>query len=190
MSSNPNPTKNIWQERAEKLKQIKPEIIKSEPIKSEPIKSEPIKKEFIKSEPIKSEPIKKEFIKKEFIKKEFTPEELIIKKEKTEAFIKSQNHAIQLCLNICNKRTQDDINDSIDYEINFKRILILNIPDDEFICEINTNKYTYSLKRFLSNYHFQNKLREEYIKILPKTWIKLFPGRDENTYCISIQKYR
>lgn len=172
MSSYSNTIKNIWQERAEKFKQ---EAVNFEPIKPEPIKLGPIKSEIIKPKPIK---------------KEWTAESKIIQIEKTEAFIKAQNIAIKKCIDICNKKIQDDINNTFDYEINPKRTLILDTSEDDIVINVNTNKYTYSLKRFLGNYHFQNKLREEYYIILPRVWIKLFPGYTDDTFCINIQKRR
>ena len=182
MSSNPNnimssnPIKNVWQVRAEKLKQIKSEpIIKIQDKIPNKIPDKIQDKIQDKINPTK---------------KEWTPESKIIQVEKTEAFTKAQNIAIKKCLDICNKKIQDDINDTFDYEINPKRTLILNVSEDDIIIEVNTNKYTYSFKRFLGNYHFQNKLREEYNNILPCVWIKLFPGYTEDTYCISIQKKR
>jgi hypothetical protein len=60
--------------------------------------------------------------------------------------------------------------------------------DDNIIVEVGENVYEYSFKRFLENRYFQNKLRDEYSKILPEAWIRLFPGRDEGTFCIGIQR--
>jgi hypothetical protein len=125
--------------------------------------------------------------------KEQTPEEKMFYENKSVAFDKAQNMAIKRCLDRCNLKIRDDVNNSISHEINYKRTLVMDIVDDNIIVEVgetNTNKYEFSFKRFLENRYFQNKLREEYSKILPEAWISLFPGRDEGTFCIGIQKQK
>jgi hypothetical protein len=123
--------------------------------------------------------------------KEQTPEEKIFYENKSLAFDKAQNIAIKRCLDRCNLKIRDDVNNSISHEINYKRTLVMDITDDNIIVEVGeTNKYEFSFKRFLENRYFQNKLREEYSKILPEAWIRLFPGRDEGTFCIGIQKQK
>lgn len=117
-----------------------------------------------------------------------TPDEKLFYENKAVAFDKAQNIAIRKCIDRCNLKMRDDINNSILHEINYKRTLVMDITDDNIMVEVENNKYEYSFRRFLENRHFQDNLREEYSKILPQAWVNLFRGRDEGTFCIGIQK--
>ena len=125
---------------------------------------------------------------KPFVRKEFSPEEKKLREEKTMAFNLAQDAAIKKCVDRCNPKVRDDINGCLSYEVNYKRTLVMDITDDDIVVEVNNNKHVYSLKRFLENRYFQNKLRDEYTSVLPDAWIRLFPGRDEGTFCIGIQR--
>lgn len=124
---------------------------------------------------------------------ELSPEEKLIREQKTKAFNMAQDIAIKKCVDQCDLNICNEINNSISYEVNYRKILVMDITEDEIVVEVEENKHVYkhvySLKRFLDNHYFQNKLRNEYSKILPEAWIRLFPGRDEGTYCISIQRH-
>jgi hypothetical protein len=120
--------------------------------------------------------------------KEQTPEEKLFYENKTIAFEKAQAIAIIRCVNRCNLKIRDEINNSISHELNYKRTLVMDITDDIIMVEVEDNKYEYSFKRFLENRHFQNNVRDEYSKILPEAWVNLFYRRDEGTFCIGIQK--
>ena len=117
-----------------------------------------------------------------------TPEEKLYYENKSIAFDKAQAIAIKKCVDRCNLKMRDDINNSISHELNYKRTLVMDITDDNIMVEVENNTYEYSFRRFLENRHFQNNLREEYSKILPQAWVNLFRGRDEGTFCIGIQK--
>ena len=119
-----------------------------------------------------------------------TPEEKLYYENKPIAFDKAQAIAIKKCIDRCNLKMRDDINNSISHELNYKRTLVMDITDDNIMVEVENNTYEYSFKRFLENRHFQDNLREEYIKILPQAWVNLFRGRDEGTFCIGIQKHK
>jgi len=123
---------------------------------------------------------------KEF--KEQTPEEKLYREEKANAFNLAQDIAIKMCVDRCNSKVREDVNSSISYEMNYRRILVMDITEDDIVVEVNGNKHVYSLRRFLENRYFQNNVRDEYVKLLPEAWIRLFPGRDEGTFCIGIQK--
>ena len=120
--------------------------------------------------------------------KELSPESKVFYENKPEAFDKAQDIAIKRCVDRCNQKVREDVNNSIQHEINYRRILVMDINDDNIIVEVGENKYEYSFKRFLGNRYFQNKVRDEYLKILPDAWIRIFEGRDESTFCIGIQK--
>jgi len=120
--------------------------------------------------------------------KELSPEEQSLRDEKTKAFNIAQDIALKRCVDRCSPKIRDDINNCISYEVNYRRTLVMDIPDDEIVVEVNENNHVYSLKRFLENRYFENKLRDEYSTILPAAWIRLFAGRDEGTYCIGIQR--
>lgn len=124
---------------------------------------------------------------KPFVKKEFSPEEKLLREEKTKAFNLAQEIAIKKCVDRCNPKVRDDINGCLSYEVNYRRTLVMDITDDDIVVDVDGNKHVYSLKRFLENRYFQNKLRDEYTSVLPEAWIR-FPGRDEGTFCIGIQR--
>jgi hypothetical protein len=123
-----------------------------------------------------------------YVKKVLSPEEEKQRNEKTEAFNQAQNIALKKCVDRCNQKDREKINDCLSYEVNYKRTLVMDITEDEIVISINDNTHVYSLKRFLENRYFQNKLREQYSEIIPAGWISLFPGREEGTHCIGIQK--
>jgi hypothetical protein len=118
-----------------------------------------------------------------------TPEEKLYYENKSIAFDKAQAIAIKKCVDRCNLKMRDDINNSISHELNYKRTLVIDITDDTIMVEVENNTYEYSFRRFLENRHFQNNLREEYSKILPQAWVN-FRWRDEGTFCIGIQKHK
>lgn len=118
--------------------------------------------------------------------KNFSPEEMVQYENKIKSFNSAQEQAINKCLQVCNLKLQETINNSIMYEVNYSKILKIDTFDDDIVIDDKV----YSLKRFLDNKKFQYKLRDEYKKLLPDVWISLFPGRDENTYCIRVQKQK
>ena len=120
--------------------------------------------------------------------KELTPEEKLYREEKTKAFNLAQDTAIKMCVDRCTSKVREDVNSSISYEMNYRRILVMDITEDDIVVDVDGNKHVYSLRRFLENRYFQNNVREEYAKLLPEAWIRLFAGRDEGTFCIGIQK--
>jgi hypothetical protein len=135
---------------------------------------------------LQTDSVKVPYVKREY--KELSPEEKSLRDEKTKAFNLAQDHALKLCVDRCNPKVREDINNSISYEVDYRRTLVMDTTEDEIVVEVNENKHVYSLKRFLENRYFENKLRDEYSTILPAAWVRLFPGRDEGTFCISIQK--
>jgi hypothetical protein len=120
--------------------------------------------------------------------KELTPEEKQLIDEKNKVLFLAQDIALKKCVDICNPKIREEINGSISYEMNYRRTLVMDISEDEIVVEVDDKKRVYSLIHFLRNKTFENKLRDEYIKILPDAWIRLSEGRDEGTYCIKIQK--
>jgi hypothetical protein len=119
---------------------------------------------------------------------ELSPEDKLIREQKTKAFNLAQDMAIKKCVDRCNPKVRNDINGSISYETNYRRTLVMDITEDDIVIDIEDTKHVYSFKRFLENRYFQNNLRDEYSKILPEAWIRLFPGKDERTFCIGIQR--
>jgi hypothetical protein len=120
--------------------------------------------------------------------KDLSPEEKLFREEKTKAFNLAQDTAIKMCVDCCNSKVREEVNSSISYEMNYRRILVMDITEDDIVVDVEGNKHVYSLRRFLENRYFQNNVREEYVKLLPEAWIRFFVGRDEGTFCIGIQK--
>ena len=50
--------------------------------------------------------------------------------------------------------------------------------------------YKFSKKQYLENKTFIYNLRQELGKDFPQAWINIFPGREENTYCINFMLKR
>jgi hypothetical protein len=85
---------------------------------------------------------------------------------------------------------------------NFNKIVIINNinKDIEVIYKnvleskpqilIEDNYYKFSKKQYLENKTFIYNLRQELQKEFEGAWINIFPGRDENTYCINFMLKR
>lgn len=55
---------------------------------------------------------------------------------------------------------------------------------------IEDNYYKFSKKQYLENKTFIYNLRQELQKEFEGAWINIFPGREENTYCINFMLKR
>jgi len=181
------PVENVWKKRAEESKPKSQAVQQSTPVKEK--SSQPDHKSHKGSQGSNRKKYNSEREDgKPFVRKELSPEEKKLRDEKTMAFNLAQDTAIKKCVDRCNPKVRDDINGCLSYEVNYRRTLVMDITDDDIVVEVNGNKHLYSLKRFLENRYFQNKLRDEYTTVLPDAWIRLFPGRDEGTFCIGIQR--
>ena len=77
---------------------------------------------------------------------------------------------------------------------NFNKIVIINnINRDIEVIYIHNNDnyyYKFSKKQYFENKTFLYNLRLELQKDFPDAWINIFPGREENTYCINFMLKR
>lgn len=190
------PVENVWKKRAEESKPKPQAVQQSTPVKEKSSQPEPkfhksyqgSNRKHDNSEQGSHRNNYQKEDSKPFVRKELSPEEKKLRDEKTMAFNLAQDTAIKKCVDRCNPKVRDDINGCLSYEVNYRRTLVMDITDDDIVVEVNGNKHVYSLKRFLENRYFQNKLRDEYTSVLPDACIRLFPGRDEGTFCIGIQR--
>ena len=77
---------------------------------------------------------------------------------------------------------------------NFNKIVIINnINRDIEVIYIHNNDnyyYKFSKKQYFENKTFLYNLRLELQKDFQDAWINIFPGREENTYCINFMLKR
>jgi acetolactate synthase small subunit len=130
---------------------------------------------------------------KSYPKKEFKPrrnaeEEETSRLRYAKAFNMAQEQLVNKCVSACSSKARDDINSSITYVVNYRRTFVVDISEDDIVVEVDGETYAFSSVRFMGNFKFQNIVRQRYEKILPDAWINFFPGRDEGTYCIGVQR--
>ena len=125
-----------------------------------------------------------------------TPEEKLYRECKNKAFEIAQNQVISECTGTLSSKLREEINTGLQYTINYRRTLVVRYDNDSVVAEVEGEKdvegekFEYSRIRFLENKHFQNNVREKFEKLVPLAWVRFFPGRDENTFCIGLQKRR
>lgn len=101
---------------------------------------------------------------------------------KKDALILCQNKFIVECISYINEKIIDEINAGINYDKNFRKIIIISIKEDKIECEINLYFYEFSKKHFLENKTFIYQLRQKIKEILPLVWVNIFEGKEKDTY--------
>ena len=122
--------------------------------------------------------------------KQPTPEEAAYRVRKAKAFDLAQESVSTECMNLFNRKVVDETNNGLQYIINYRRTLILKYDTDAICVEVEGETFEYSRTRFLENRHFQNNIRAKCEQKISDAWLRFFPGRDEGSYCIGIQKRR
>ena len=138
---------------------------------------------------VKSDKPKEPFI-KSYKPKEPSAEQLASRELKNEALLVAQDQLIAACLVQMPSKIMDRINTDLQYIKDYRRIQVFKFEDDFVVAEVNNDKFEFSRTRFFENRIFQHKMREKLQTIMSSAWISFFPGREENTYCISISKYQ
>ncbi len=139
--------------------------------------------------PKQSKPVSSES-KPAYKSKQLSDEEVVKRERKNTALLQAQNQLIDECVGQLNPKTRDDINNSLPYVLNFRRTLVVKFDSDFVVADVDGEKFEFSRTRFFENRIFQDKVRERFESLIPPAWIRFFPGRDENTYCMGIMKRR
>ena len=127
---------------------------------------------------------------KTFVKKEPTAEQTAARERKNAALLMAQDQLIAACLGQMPSKTMERINTDLNYIMDYRRTQVFKFDDDSVIAEVEGEKFEFSRTHFFENRVFQNKMREKFESFLPNAWIRFFPGRDENTYCMGISLRR
>ncbi len=122
--------------------------------------------------------------------KEPSDEQVAYRERKNKALMKAQDQLVAECVAQLHPKVRDDINNSMPFIINYRRTLVVKFDDDSVVAEVDGEKFEFSRTRFFENRIFQDKVREKYETLIPTAWIRFFPGRDENTYCMGVMKRR
>ncbi len=122
--------------------------------------------------------------------KEPSDDQVAYRERKNKALILAQDQLIGECVAQLHPKVRDDINNSMPYIINYRRTLVVKFDTDSVVAEVEGEKFEFSRTRFFENRIFQDKVREKYETLIPAAWLRFFPGRDENTYCMGVMKRR
>jgi hypothetical protein len=115
-------------------------------------------------------------------------EDIAYRARKGIAFDTAQNTVIAECINVFKGKPTDDINTGLQHIKDYRRTLIVRYDSDDVCVEVEDEKFVFSRTQFLMNRFFQNKVRDLTNELVPDAWIRFFPGRDEGTFCMGVQK--
>lgn len=122
--------------------------------------------------------------------REPTAEQVASRQRKNTALLVAQDQLIVACLAQIPSKTLERIDTDLNYVKEYRRTQVLKFEDDSVVVEVEGETFEFSRTHFFDNRIFQNKIREKFGTLLPTAWLRFFPGRDENTYCIGISKRR
>jgi len=122
--------------------------------------------------------------------REPTAEQVASRQRKNTALLVAQEQLIVACLAQIPSKTLERIDTDLNYIKEYRRTQVLKFDDDSVVVEVEGETFEFSRTHFFDNRIFQNKMREKFGTLLPTAWLRFFPGRDENTYCIGISKRR
>ena len=131
--------------------------------------------------------VKKSYVSKPVYKSP-SAEDVAYRARKGIAFDIAQNTVIAECIDVFKGKPTDDINTGLQYINNYRRTLIVKYESDDVCVEVENEKFVFSRTQFLENRFFQNKVRDLTNVLVPDAWIRFFPGRDERTFCMGVQK--
>ena len=115
-------------------------------------------------------------------------EQVAYRKRKGEALMTAQRKLIVDSRAQLKKKDIDDINNCLPYVVNYKRTHVVQFDSDPFVVEVEGDKFEFSRARFFENRFFQEEFRRVYETLVPEGWIRFFPGREENSFCIGVKK--
>ena len=122
--------------------------------------------------------------------KEMSEDEKLYRQRKNAAFEIAQDIVVAECVGSLSPKRREDTNSGLQYTINYRCTLVVRYDDDSVVADVDGEKFEYSRIRFLENRFFQNKVREQFNTLVPLAWVRFFPGRDENSFCIGLQRRR
>ncbi len=117
-------------------------------------------------------------------------DQVAYRERKNKALMKAQDQLVAECVAQLHPKVRDDINNSMPFIINYRRTLVVKFDTDSVVAEVDGEKFEFSRTRFFENRIFHDKVREKYETLIPSAWLRFFPGRDENTYCMGVMKRR
>ena len=109
-------------------------------------------------------------------------------KAKDSALLMAQEQLISDCIGQITPKTLEMCNVNIRYTLNFRHTLVVEFNEDSVVSRVDGVLYEFSRAHFFGNRVFQDKLRERFEVLLPLAWMRITPGRVENTFCLGISK--
>jgi hypothetical protein len=117
-----------------------------------------------------------------------TEEQKAARALKAQALETARSQMIDQCVQLVPKKDIDGIRTALQYVVNFRKTLLIDLSDDALMVETGSEKFQFSRIHFIEDRTFQYKVRERFAQVLPEAWIKFFPGRKEGTYCIGLSR--
>ena len=100
----------------------------------------------------------------------------------------AQEQLITECVEQISSKTLEVCNTNLKFVVNHRHTLVMKFSDDSVVCKVDGVLYEFSRAHFFGNRVFQDKLRERFEVLLPLAWMRITPGRVENTFCLGISK--
>ena len=111
-------------------------------------------------------------------------------KAKDSALLVAQEQLISECIGQISPKTLEICSTNMRYVLNFRHTLVLRFNEDSVVSRVDGVLHEFSRAHFFGNRVFQDKLRERFEILLPQTWMRITPGRIENTFCLGVSKRR
>ena len=106
------------------------------------------------------------------------------------ALLAAQEQLISDCIGQITPKTLEICSTNMRYVLNFRHTLVLRFNEDSVVSRVDGVLYEFSRAHFFGNRIFQDKLRERFEVLLPQAWMRITPGRVENTFCLGVSKRR
>ena len=117
---------------------------------------------------------------------ELTEEQKVARQHKNQALEIARKQMIDLCVALVPKKDIASISAGFQYEIGYRKTMVLDISDDAIVVSNGGEQYQFSKIQFLEDRSFQWKVRESFERFLPEVWVKFFNGRKEGTFCLGL----
>jgi hypothetical protein len=102
------------------------------------------------------------------------------KKAHSDAFWKARDTMLQLCIESFPIEQIDDVQGGLQYIIDYHKTIVVDMTDDNIPISIHHRDYTFSKQKFMNDKKFLARLRFELSKIIPNSWISIFPAKNGN----------
>lgn len=119
---------------------------------------------------------------------ELTEEQKATRLRKNQALETARKQMIESCAALIPKKDIASISAGFQYEIGFRKTLVLDVSDDAIMVTNGGEQYQFSKIQFLEDRTFQYKVRERFEQFLPEVWVKFFHGRKEGTFCLALAR--